>query len=74
MSVDPINLLKSKPYISSVSLRVEENLSLHYRYDLPGHLEVPDGFSHHLMTFFLTDNQRQITHLDSYGEYDGQMS
>jgi len=74
MSVDPINLFETKPNISSKYLRVEENLSLHYRHDLPGHLEVPDGFSHHLMTFFLTDNKRQITHLDSCGEYDGQMS
>ncbi len=74
MSVDPINLLEMKPNISSISLGVEEDLLLHYRHDLPGHLEVPNGFSHHLMTFFLTDNKRQITHLDSCGEYDGQMS
>lgn len=74
MSVEPINLFQTKPNISSISLRAEENLSLHYRHDLPGSLEVPNGFSHHLMTFFLTDNQRQITHLDSLGEYDGQMS
>ncbi|MGL5941043.1 MAG: helix-turn-helix domain-containing protein [Waterburya sp.] len=27
-----------------------------------------------LITFFITDNKRQITHFDSYGKYDGEMN
>ena len=73
MPLDPLNLLETKPNISERSLQVEQDLYLHYRHDLPGQLEAPGGFCDHLMTFFLSDNKRQITHLDSYGEYDGQM-
>ena len=74
MSVNPLNLFETKPSISKLNLRLEENLYLHYRHDLPGQLAVPSGFSHHLITFFLTNNERQIVHLDNYGEYDGQMN
>ena len=74
MSINPLNLFETKSSISSRSVRLEEDLYLYYRHDLPGQLEAPDGFSYHLMTFFLTQNERQITHLDSYGEYDGQMA
>ena len=74
MSLNPLNLFEAKPNISSLSVQLEEDLYLHYRHDLPGQLEAPDGFSYHLMTFFLTNNERQITHLDNYGEYAGRMA
>lgn len=74
MSINPLNLFEIKSSISSYSVRLEEDLYLHYRHDLPGQLEAPNGFSYHLITFFLTQNERQIIHLDSHGEYDGQMA
>ena len=74
MSLNPLELFETKPNISSLSVRLEEDLYLHYRHDLPGRLEAPQGFSYHLMTFFLTNNERQIIHLDDYGEYDGHIA
>lgn len=74
MTVNPINLLAKKPTISKHSVCVKEDLSVHYRHDLPGELEAYRGLSHHLITIFLTENRRQITHFDDYGEYDGQMA
>lgn len=74
MSLNPISLFETKPSISNLSVRAESNLHLHYRHDLPGRLEAPNGLSHHLITFFLTDNERQITHLDDCGEYEGSMN
>ncbi len=47
MPINPLDLFETKPNISHFSLQVEENFSLHYRHDLPGQLEVTDGFSHH---------------------------
>ena len=74
MSVNPLDILAKKPVISERSVRVKEDLIFHYRHDLPGELEAPNGFSYHLITFFLTENKRQITHFDRHGEYDGQMN
>ena len=74
MSLDLSELFETKPNIYSISAQLEKDLYLHYRYDLPGRLEAPNGFSHHLITFFLTNNERQITHIDGCGEYDGQMN
>lgn len=74
MSLNPLELFETKPNIASLSVQVEEDLYLHYRHDLPGQLEAPNGFSFHLMTFFLTNNERQIIHWDNYGEYDGQFA
>ena len=74
MSLNPLELFATKPNLSSLDLQLKENLYLHYRHDLPGRLEAPNGFSYHLITFFLTNNERQITHLDDCGEYDGQMN
>ena len=74
MSVNPLAIFANKPVISKQSVSVEEDLIVHYRHDLPGELEVDKGLSHHLITFFLTENQRQITHFNHHGEYDGQMN
>ncbi|GAB4532044.1 MAG: hypothetical protein Tsb0014_16090 [Pleurocapsa sp.] len=74
MLVNPLNGLEKNPTIAKQLVCVEDNLTLHYRHDLPGELEAPQGFTHHLITFFLTENQRQITNFDSYGEYEGKMT
>ena len=74
MSLNPLSLFETKPSISSLSVRAEDNLHLHYRHDLPGRLEAPHGFSYHLITFFLTNNEQQITHLENCGRYEGQMN
>lgn len=74
MSINPINILESKPSISQQSLYVDRGLNLHYRHDLPGEIEAPQGLDRHLVTVFLSENQRQITRLDSHGEYDGKMT
>ena len=73
MYIEPLNIFETKPTISQLSLQAKKNLYLHYRHDLPGELNVRDGLSHHLITFFLSNNRRQITRLESFGEYDGQM-
>ena len=73
MSVNPALIFANKPVKRDRSINLEEFL-IYYRQDLPGEIEVPQGLTHHLLTFFLTDNQRQVTHLDGYGEYDGQMN
>ena len=46
MSINPLNLFETKPSIASHSIRLEKDLSPHYRRDLPGELEAPDGFPH----------------------------
>ena len=73
-SVNPLDILETKPAISQNSVCVNENLIVNYRHDLPGELEIPSGITHHFITFFLTENKRQITHLNDSGEYDGQMN
>ncbi|MGD1919293.1 MAG: AraC family transcriptional regulator [Pleurocapsa sp.] len=73
MSRNPLYIFETKPNISSISVRLEEDLYLHYRHDLPGQLETPNGFDYHLITFFLTNNERQVIHLDNHGEFYGQM-
>ena len=74
MSRNPLELFETKPNISSISVRLEKDLYLHYRHDLPGRLEAPDGLDYHLITFFLTNNERQIIHLGDRGEYYGQIN
>lgn len=74
MPINPLNLFEKQSCIAKKSLCVEEGLSLHYRQDLPGELQASAGFTHHIITFFITDNKRQVTHLDHYGKYDGKMS
>ena len=74
MSANPLAIFANKPVISKHSVAVEEDLIVHYRHDLPGELAVDKELSHHLITFFLTENQRQITHFNHHGEYDGQMN
>ena len=73
MSVNPASIFANKPVKRDRSIDLEEFL-IYYRQDLPGEIEIPRGLTHHLITFFLTDNQRQVTHLDGHGEYDGQMN
>jgi AraC family transcriptional regulator len=72
MSINPSLIFADKPVKSDRSIGMEDFL-VYYRQDLPGELEIPEGLTHHLITFFLTDNQRQVTHLDRHGEYDGPM-
>ena len=73
MSVNPASIFANKPVKSDRSVDLEDFL-IYYRQDVPGEIEVPQGLTHHLITFFLTDNKRQVTHLDGHGEYDGQMN
>ena len=73
MSVDPLKIFAGKPVISDRQISTDE-LTVYYRHDLPGEFEATQGLTHHLMTFFLTDNKRQTTRFDGYGEHDGQMS
>ncbi|MEO0457856.1 MAG: AraC family transcriptional regulator [Cyanobacteria bacterium P01_A01_bin.114] len=74
MTTNPLETLSTQPAISKRSLRLETGLTLHYRHDQPGELAAPEGLSHHLLTFFLTANSRQVTRIDAHGEHDGQMS
>lgn len=71
---DPLDTLSAQNAISERSLRLEQGLTLHYRHDRPGALAAPAGLSHHLLTFFLTSNSRQVTRIDTCGEHDGQMA
>lgn len=73
MSVNPLDLFANKPAIANYSIPVDKGLTVHYRHDLPGALDAPQGLSHHMLTFFLSTNERQVTHLDECGEYDGKM-
>ena len=68
-----LSLFKQKPARSQKSICVAKDLTLHYRSDLPGELETSEGFTHHLLTVFLTANERQTTHIDHFGEHDGRM-
>ena len=68
-----LNLFEKKPTRSQKSIRVANDLNLHYRADLPGELEASKGFTHHLLTVFLTANERQTTCIDHYGEHNGRM-
>ena len=68
-----LNLFEQKPARSQTSIDVLEDSILHYRADLPGELRASKGFTHHLLTIFLTANERQTTHIDHHGEYDGRM-
>jgi AraC family transcriptional regulator len=72
--VNPLALLAKQPAIAQHSLQLDNGLTIHYRHDLPGELSVPNGFSHHMLTFFLSKNEQQITHLDECGNYHGQMN
>ena len=70
---DPLEIFAEKPVKRDRSVGTNDFL-VYYRQDLPGEIAIPDGLTHHLITLFLTDNKRQVTHLDSHGEYDGQMN
>jgi AraC family transcriptional regulator len=74
MLVNPLNIFEKQSSISKKSVCLEEDFCVHYRHDLPGQLEVSEGLTHHLITFFLTNNHQQITHFNSFGEYNGQMN
>ena len=73
MTINPLDLFINKPAISKHYAHLKQDLSLHYRHDLPGELEAPQGFTHHLITIFLTENPRQVTHFSDRQKYDGQM-
>ncbi|MEM8809402.1 MAG: hypothetical protein AAGF01_25550, partial [Cyanobacteria bacterium P01_G01_bin.38] len=68
IAFDPLKSLATQPAISESSISVEKGLTVHYRHDLPGRLEAPETLSHHLLTFFLTRNQRQVTTINGHGE------
>jgi AraC family transcriptional regulator len=73
MAVNPLDLFAQKPAIANHSVRLDNGVTVHYRHDLPGALDAPQGLSHHMLTFFLSKNERQVTSLDGCGEYDGAM-
>lgn len=73
MAVNPLDLFARKPAIAHQSVRLDQGLTVHYRHDLPGGLDAPLGLSHHMLTFFLSKNDRQVTGFDECGEYDGSM-
>lgn len=74
MAINPLSTFSTKPAFAQRSINlVEEGLALHYRHDIPGELEASVGLSHHLLTFFLTPNSRQVTRIEGQGEYDGPM-
>ncbi|HSM83461.1 MAG TPA: AraC family transcriptional regulator [Nodosilinea sp.] len=73
MAVNPLDLFAGKPAIAHQSVRLDQGVTVHYRHDLPGGLDAPLGLSHHMLTFFLSKNERQVTSLDGCGEYDGAM-
>ncbi len=74
MLVNPLMLFSSQPAIAQQSIQIDNGLTVHYRHDLPGELNIPDGFSHHMLTFFLSKNEQQTTQLDEHGKYCGQMN
>lgn len=71
--VNPLDVLREKRVLSQRSVQTKD-LTVCYRHDLPGYFEAPGGLSHHLITFFLTKNPRQVTHLSECGEFDGEMA
>ncbi|MBE9111481.1 helix-turn-helix transcriptional regulator [Nodosilinea sp. LEGE 07298] len=73
MAVNPLDLFAGKPAIAHQSVRLDQGLTVHYRHDLPGGLDAPLGLSHHMLTFFLSKNARQVTSFDECGQYDGVM-
>ena len=73
MSINPLELFTEQPAIASHSVQVDKGLTIHHRHDLPGELDAIAGFSHHMLTFFLSENEHQTTHLDGCGKYEGQM-
>ncbi|PSN12504.1 AraC family transcriptional regulator [filamentous cyanobacterium CCT1] len=73
MSMNPLDLFADQPAIARRSIPIDPGVTAHYRHDLPGGLDAPQGLSHHMLTFFLSQNERQVTHVDEGGEYDGAM-
>jgi AraC family transcriptional regulator len=73
MSINPLSLFSEKPTIAHHSISIDQGLTIHYRHDIPGALDAPQGLSHHMLTYFLSTNERQVTHFDECGEYDGVM-
>ncbi|NJL41247.1 MAG: helix-turn-helix transcriptional regulator [Leptolyngbyaceae cyanobacterium SM1_4_3] len=73
MSINPLSLFSRKPTIAHHSISIDKGLTIHYRHDIPGALDAPQGLSHHMLTYFLSANERQVTHFDECGEYDGVM-
>lgn len=71
---NPLDILSTQSSISERSLVIDNELTIHYRYDNPGEIDAPRGFSHYLLTFFLTNNARQVTQIKGHGEYDGRMA
>ena len=74
MSINPLELFAEQSAIASHSIQAGQGLTIHHRHDLPGELDASLGFSHHMLTFFLSQNKRQTTHLDDCGKYDGSMN
>jgi AraC family transcriptional regulator len=73
MSINPLQLFAKKPTLANESITLDKGLTIHYRHDIPGALDAPQGLSHHMLTYFLSRNERQVTHFDEFGEYDGVM-
>ena len=73
LTQNPISVLTENPTIYESSLNLEKGLVAHYRHDLPGSISSEYGFSHHLLTFFLSSNDRQIIYRKSNKIFDGPM-
>lgn len=74
MPINPLELFSKQPAISSHSIQADQGLTIHHRHDLPGELDASTGFSHHMLTFFLSKNDYQTTYLDECGKYEGPMN
>ncbi|MEM8714355.1 MAG: AraC family transcriptional regulator [Cyanobacteria bacterium P01_G01_bin.4] len=73
MPTNPLDILVQQRSLVSRSVEMDSGLIVHYRHDLPGELEMSAGFSHHMLTFFLSDNPAQATQIDDFGTYNGSM-
>jgi AraC family transcriptional regulator len=73
MAVNPLDLFANKPAIAHRLVPLDQGLTVHYRHDLPGALDAPQGLSHHMLTYFLSTNARQVTQIEGICEYDGVM-
>jgi AraC family transcriptional regulator len=74
MLINPLALFATQSALAHRSIALDKGLTVHYRNDLPGELSVPTGFSHHMLTFFLSANEQQTTYISECGEYHGSMN
>ena len=71
---DPVSILEEQPSLAQQSLELAPGLTAHQRRDLPGAIHHSAGFSHHLLTFFLSENERQTVYHGPRKLFDGPMA